>query len=66
MLLLFKMFIGAIAVMLAVFSLAELGIRYLQDALVSWHSVRALMQLCVFSALAWYLSPTQVRKRHLP
>ena len=65
MLLLFKMFIGAIATMLALFSLFELGIRYLQDALVSWHSLRAFVQLCLFSYLAWYLSPTQVRKRHL-
>lgn len=64
MLLLFKMFVGAIAGMLALFSLFELGIRFLQDNLVTWGTVRPVIQLLIFSYLSWYFSPKQVKKRY--
>ncbi len=64
MLLLFKMFVGAIAGLLALFSGLELGIRYLQNTLMMWGTVRAIVQLLLFGFLAWYFSPKQVRKRY--
>ena len=64
MLLLFKMFVGAIAGLLALFSVFELGIRYLQDTLLMWGTLRVIVQLLVFTYLAWFFSPKQVRKRY--
>ena len=64
MLLLFKMFVGAIAGLLALFSVFELGIRYLQDTLFMWGTLRVIVELLVFSYLTWFFSPKQVRKRY--
>jgi ABC-type transporter Mla maintaining outer membrane lipid asymmetry permease subunit MlaE len=64
MLLLFKMFVGAIAGLLAFFSLFEIGVRYLQGTVMLWGTLRPIAQLLLFSYLAWYFSPKQVRKRY--
>lgn len=64
MLLLFKMFVGSIAFLFVIFSFFEFGVRFLQGTLWTWGSVRPVVQVFIFSAIAWYLSPKQVRKRY--
>lgn len=64
MLLLFKMFVGAIAGLLAFFSVFEIGVRYLQGTLFMWGTFRPILQILIFSYLGWYFSPKQVRKRY--
>jgi hypothetical protein len=66
MLLLFKMFVGALAGLLALFSLFEVGVRFLQGTLETWGTLRPVTQCIIFSAIAWYFSPKQVRKRYEP
>lgn len=57
------MFIGGLTTILAVFSFFEIVLLFLQDALSLRGMLRPLMQLILFTALSWYLSPRQIRRR---
>ncbi|EAR09868.1 hypothetical protein [Reinekea blandensis] len=57
------MFIGGLTTILAVFSFFELVLLWLQNQLLPWGFLRPTLQLLLFSALSWYLSPRRMRRR---
>lgn len=57
------MFIGGLTTIVAVFSFFELVLLWLQHRLLPWGFLRPMLQLLLFSALSWYLSPRQIRRR---
>lgn len=59
----FLRFVGGLATILAIFSFFEMVILSLQGTLLPWGFLRPLAQLVLFTALSWYLSPRQIRRR---